>query len=102
MEEQPFRLLDLPPEIRYQIYEHYLFPDGGKNPWTPPILGVYLGREPYEWWTVSTELLRVCRRISLEARMVFYQNFILYTGPAQSTFKPFVVEALALTGMSES
>lgn len=84
MADQPFRFLDLPPETRYEIYAFYLFPSGDRKPWTSPHLGVYLGWEPFGWWTASTDIFRVSKRISLESRMIFYENFVLRAQYQQS------------------
>ena len=69
--------LDLPREIRDEIYAYYLFPDGDRDPIIiPHICGYSLSRSGLLCCRedVWVDLLTVCKSISEEARLYLYSH----------------------------
>ena len=70
--------LDLPLELREEIYEYYLFPTGDRNPKILTTLLTWdssLQPKAVDFHgSLETSLFRVCRSISVEARRCCYSN----------------------------
>jgi hypothetical protein len=68
----PFRLLDLPPELRHRFYAFAASTDGGLD-CTPTRL-----LRPNQSFRSAVALLRTCRRIRHEAAALFYRSIFFH------------------------